>query len=74
MGQAPYLLNQRVFKDIDDLTPFGFAGIVRSLVCPSQDVCTALQMDKDVSPTEHWNMRAYWVDILNIPGRISMGP
>ncbi|KAK0713913.1 hypothetical protein B0T26DRAFT_783619 [Lasiosphaeria miniovina] len=67
-------LNQRVFADISDLAPYGFADIVRSVVCPSDDVCVGIKMDKDLSPETNFPMGLFWVDIRNIPARRGLGP
>ncbi|KAK0724692.1 hypothetical protein B0H67DRAFT_550411 [Lasiosphaeris hirsuta] len=73
-GQAPGFLHQRVFGDINDLAPYGFAGLVRSVVCPSNDVCNGLLLDETWSPDEDVYLRPYWLDVLNIPGREEVGP
>ncbi|KAK3358334.1 hypothetical protein B0T24DRAFT_725501 [Lasiosphaeria ovina] len=67
-------LNQRVFADIGDLAPYGFADIVRSVVCPSDDVCVGIEMDKDLSPETNFPMGLFWVDIRYIPARKGLGP
>ncbi|KAK3367506.1 hypothetical protein B0H63DRAFT_455600 [Podospora didyma] len=67
--QFPNLLNQRVFSNIADLEPYGFADIVRSVECPSNDVCLGLQNDKDKleNSNDQKELMAYWTDVRFLP-------
>lgn len=65
--QIPLFLNQRVFADIEDLEPLGFAGVVRSVVCPHTDVCKGIEVDHEYYGQDLHNIRGYWIDSLNLP-------
>ncbi|KAK4452166.1 hypothetical protein QBC34DRAFT_399377 [Podospora aff. communis PSN243] len=65
-AQIPLFFNQRIYADVADLEPLGFSDIVRSVVCPHQDVCSGILVDREYYGKEDWNMRGYWVDMRSI--------
>ncbi|KAK0610536.1 hypothetical protein B0T17DRAFT_512031 [Bombardia bombarda] len=72
-SQTPGFLNQRVYSDIADLEPLGWAGIVRSVICPNDDFCDGIMYDKDFSPKLGKNMAPVWLDVIHLPGRLQKG-
>ncbi|KAK1753406.1 hypothetical protein QBC47DRAFT_42718 [Echria macrotheca] len=64
LSQGPYFLNQRVFSDISDLTPYGWTDTIRSIVCPGHHVCAGFmhELDEVEVDGETESLRNYWVD------------
>jgi len=60
-------LNQRMFANVDDLESLGFSSIVRSVVCPNNDVCSGIEVDRENYGPDHWSMRGYWIDARMLP-------
>ncbi|KAK0611046.1 hypothetical protein B0T14DRAFT_570973 [Immersiella caudata] len=61
--QIPLFLNQRIYSDVADLEPLGFSDIVRSVVCPHEDVCNGVLVDHEYYGEEDFNVKGYWVDV-----------
>ncbi|KAK3939160.1 hypothetical protein QBC46DRAFT_388394 [Diplogelasinospora grovesii] len=72
-SQAPAILNMRVFRNVPDLNPLGFSKIVRSVVCPSKNICNGLLQDKewiikDGTDDEKLFMDYWWADVRRLEG------